>query len=378
MAWKWIPGQITATVGDTDQTHQNASHPEEDFYMPGYYVGTDADEGRVLVYVDDESISRNHWVILEYPTLKLKVTEHWHDGTENEFEMTVAVGDGTIQTSDESDPEGPVTYGGKYRFISTSGGNTNLVLSYSLTQGTYIICNQYSADAMRYGYEPAYSVNELTGGVKGEYFWKPAGDLQDINWDTEFPITFNLAGNVEELTEQSNYRESYTIDLSENYFAYSTTGTNADLEVPPAGEYTNSKTQEKIYVGLKAFKGSDNSLWVAANLGKTRTSGSGLSSGSEKWYSSSHGGVKKYLGYIPNDQIWRTAHDSKEPYYESSGHENTLAEVSSLTLAYFEWNEDQQTYVADPSKNLTLQKGPMANMPTDTKILMGDYSQWRM
>lgn len=378
MSWQWIPGQITGTLGDTDSNHQNAETPEDDFYMPGYYVGKGEDDGKVIVHVNDESISPNKWVILEYPTLKLKATEHWHDGTDNELELTVAVGNGTVVTSSETDPEGPVTYGGKYRFIhGGQTGDTDLVLSYSLTQNTYIICNTHQADALKYGYEPAYSVNELTGGVKGEYFWKPNASVQNINWDTQFPLTFTLAGNVTAATEQDNYVESYDIDLSDNYFKYSRTS-DSDDETPPAGEYVNSSTGEKMYVGLRAFKASDNSLWVAANIGKTRDSGSTQSSESEKWYSSSHGGTSHYLGYIPNQHIWQTVHGSKEPYYQVDGAGDTLKDTSSVVLNRYEWDDENEEYVRNSQGDLNLKKGPMANSATTKMILMGDYSQWRM
>ena len=369
MSWKWIPAQLTNTLGDDTSSH-NSTGLDKTKFRPGYYIGVDDDYEKVLVNVNNTEISSNKWIVMKYPWIKLKVTEVMNDGTESTFDMTLSGETGNITTSNMRNPEGISVYGGKYVF---KGIDSNVTLSYSLTQNSYIIHNRY--EAAKYGMEPAYSVDEATGKAKGEYFWKPGGSLTDINWDTNFPITFNLSGNVNAFDDDDTYIDHYVVDLSPDYYHYSSSF--ASQETPPAGEYVNSVTGEKTYVGVKCFLGDDGSIWKARRLGRVRESGSGLSNSYENWYSDEHGGKNCYLGYIPNSHTWATAHSSRQPYYTCSYQGNSLVDANSVNLIYYEWDPDAGQYVTDSSKNLTLTKGPMQTYSEPIKILMGDYSQWR-
>lgn len=375
MSWQWVPAQIDAIP--TYSASESAGDALKQ-YKPGYYVGKDRDNGYILAtfdlisrwYGDQTNLSsKNGWIITDNPNISFSCSAYTSaDTLLNEWIMGIQYNNSTINSLYNDSIQR--IYYGKLVF----SGNSRW-LHFSKSQDRYIIRSPgYNENAIS---EPVYSTDSLSGGLSGDYFWSGSQNL-DFSSGYNGPINFTLDGAVEQYKSGNpDYVDHILIEPHLNYYTYSSPNELTAYDEVPAGEYTNPATGDKIIVGTKCFKGSDNSIWRGHSVGRNTSSNYSR----EYWESDEWGGYGKRLRYYLNDSeygnCWGTVHNASthQPFFV---YPNALSALpNSFDLQRYEWNADLSAYEHITSADISLELGPYQMLSSASTILMGDYAQWR-
>lgn len=374
MSWQWIPAEITPVVGANALNSYTYNYEQ---FRPGYFIGKDKDKDLYLVALDtyypnyNEAYSvissMNNWIMVSDPNLCFKVSAYTSADV-FKGETTVAQGGIGAGSQPYVNQDNQHTYFGK---PSYNGGG--LILQYSVSEGAYIIYDSAYRDI---NCEPVYSTNQLSGGLSGDHFWKSNVTDLDIYSGVDYGsvegIRFNLAG-AKDRVEAGDWGDDYTkyyIALPYlDYYKYSSPSEISAYDEYPAGEYTNPRTGETKTVGIKTYKGDDNSIWKGFRLNST-------SNWNPPYYESvEHGRITYTKNTTDWGNAWVSPGGNKAPKYV---YPNALSALpDSFTLKYFEYDEELSAYSEVLSASIQMAKGPYQILSSDSSILMGEFSQWR-
>lgn len=373
MSWQWIPAEISPVVGGSSMQSYNYNY---DQYKPGYYIGKNKDTGLFLVplnnyyprYNEADSVisSTNNWIMVTDPNLCFQVSAYTSaDVLKGEYQLTQSDSAGSQPYVNQTIQN---TYFGKPVYHGAG-----VHLQYSISENAYII---YDTAYRGICCEPVYSTNQLSGGLSGDYFWKSnVTDLDiysGVNYGSVSPIRFNLAGAYSQITEggwDPDYTHYWLLLPYLDYFKYSSPAELSAYDEHPAGEYTNPRTGETKTVGIKTYKGDDNSIWKGFNLKST-------SSWDRPYYESAlHGKISYTKNTSDWGDAWVTPNGNKQPKYV---YPNALSALPDhFTLKYFEYDEELSAYSEVLSNSIEMAKGPYQLLSSDSSVLMGEFSQWR-
>ena len=368
MAWQYIPAQLQQVERDyNDSRYTQATFP------PGYYLGTKADEGKLLLQTtsarsaNSPIYSANGWLICEKPWLEFSVSglssagELVWSGTFAPFGWNAD----SSTTQDIATDECAV-YCGKPVF--SDGGR---FLHYSPTEGKYILRVQ----AQGILHEPCYSLNMLSGGTSGEYFFKSNLDslTVDSSWDSwqrqAEAFTLSLAGATDE-AKDVDYINGYTAKAEvklDGYWTYKGNPETSAFDEAPAGIYENKATSATWEVGTKTYLSTDGEgkreVWKGRRL-KSRYA---------QFVSESYGILASAANTDAFGRCWWTG-GRTATYVFQTGEDATLPD--SFTLARYEKN-DEDEWEPVPSGNLEMSLGPYVLDKTENEIKMGEFTLWR-
>lgn len=363
MSFQWVPAQL-----DVEQRSASDSSSLANGWRAGYYVGKGRDEGLYIVnargYTNMGSSNYGSspvWIVTEYPFGRFSVSAYTSADTVAEsFYMTYSGATGTYSASDRN-LERQQIYFGKPVYYGSS-----YALQYSPTENGYIIIDGYTDDRLS---EPCYSTNVLSGGISGDHFWKSSATELHLDTGTgrySSPVYFYLAGAEDEYkNNRSDYISYFYLEAKPDYYRYtSPSATSADDE-RPAGEYTNPDSGKKITIGIKCYKGDDNSVWR----------GFDLCSNSPYYDCVDHGKLRWYTNTDNWGDCWHTVAGAHAPLWVYQTSNKDLPD--SFTLQYNSWNEDLSAYQVCSQYNIQMELGPYQLLTADSTVLMGEVSEWR-
>lgn len=373
MSWQWIPAQIDVFFGKDAGLD---SYDDWTFdYRPGYFEGRDNDAGLYLIAnetydqrhrtADSVLSSTNNWMIVSDPVVCFKVSAFTSADTliEEDTFYPANVTSGLI-AAQQYVGQVQTIYGGKPVYYCTQNGG--LRLFYSISEGTYIVAEGTPEICT----EPIYSLNTLSGGINGDHFWK--GGVPHLDTLVTEPMNFYLDGASQQYIDDAGegYTERYSMLPYLDYYKYSSPSNISAFDEWPAGEYTNERTGKVKVVGVKCYKGNDDSIWKGYKIGTQ----------SEIWVSNSWGGAANCLRYTNSDEYgncWITDHNRlrHEPYFVYQNSLSTLPD--SFTLERFKWDELSGAYAHEESADIDLARGPYQLLSSESSVLMGEVSQWR-
>lgn len=360
MSWQWIPAQLEIR-GATPNSQPGNYYAG---YKPGYYIGKGRDEGKYLVNAYGYSgfgygpTDKDAWIIVSDVCPRFAVSAYTSsDALADSFHFVWGNGNRGNSQSSREEREQEI-YFGKPKYVSDS---SSFCLKYSPTEGRYIIVERGLNHANDY-LEPIYSTNVLSGGLSGDYYWKADAAVTDLQIDTP-TITFSLTGATTDYMASEDYIDHFTISSDMDFYSYNVScATSADDE-RPAGLYTN-KNGDEIEVGIRTYKSDDGAIWRAHDL-----------CSNPHYDSFEHGRLAFTLSTEDWGDCWVTSTRAEEPKYVYQSSLSSLPDT--FVLEYYEYDSEASAYVAVPSCDLTMVKGPYQLLSVANSITMGEYSQWR-